>query len=58
MPPLISFLILTYNEQENLLLSLNSLKELNASVYIVDSNSTDKTVDIAKKFGCYVYQNP
>ncbi|NEZ59934.1 glycosyltransferase family 2 protein [Leptolyngbyaceae cyanobacterium CCMR0082] len=55
---LISFIILTLNEEKNLPCSLKSLQSLDAPVYIVDSNSSDKTIDIAKHFNCQVYQHP
>ena len=58
MSSLISFLILTYNEEQNLPLPLSSLQGLDAPVYIVDSISSDKTVEIAKQYGCHVYEHP
>jgi len=58
MPSPISFLILTYNEEKNLPQTLESLQGLNTPIYIVDSFSTDKTVEIAEQFNCQVYQNP
>ncbi|MEO0434455.1 MAG: glycosyltransferase family 2 protein, partial [Cyanobacteria bacterium J06656_5] len=45
-------------EAANLPLCLESLKPLNADVYIVDSGSTDSTVEIAHSFGCYIFQHP
>lgn len=55
---LISFIILTYNEEKNLSATLNSLQELGCPVFIVDSGSTDDTVKIAEEFGCEVFFNP
>lgn len=49
-----SFLILSYNEEIHLPRLLNSIKGLNAPIYIVDSGSTDKTVALAEAFGASV----
>jgi glycosyltransferase involved in cell wall biosynthesis len=51
---LISIIILTHNEEANLPMTLVSLESLNADIFIVDSGSTDNTVSIAEKAGCYV----
>ena len=53
----LSILILTKDEEENLPICLESLKELNADIFIVDSSSTDRTIDIARRFGCKVYEH-
>lgn len=53
-----SFIILTYNEEIHLPRLLNSINELNAPIYILDSGSTDKTVEIAQKFNAEVKTNP
>ncbi|MBW4496711.1 MAG: glycosyltransferase family 2 protein [Oscillatoria princeps RMCB-10] len=37
---------------------LASLQSLNAEIFIVDSGSTDGTVEIAQQFGCQVFQHP
>jgi glycosyltransferase involved in cell wall biosynthesis len=55
---MLSVIILTYNEATNLPTCLVSLQPLNAEIFIVDSGSTDGTVDIAKKAGCQVFQHP
>jgi glycosyltransferase involved in cell wall biosynthesis len=47
--------ILTYNEEVNLPHALNNVKGFAKEVVILDSCSTDKTVEIAKKFGARVY---
>ena len=51
----LSVTIITLNEQENLVKCLESVKNIADEVIIVDSGSTDKTVEIAKKFGAKVY---
>ena len=55
---LLSVIILTYNEAANLPTCLESLQSLNAEIFIVDSGSSDNTVEIAKQFGCQVFTNP
>ncbi|RYE37463.1 MAG: glycosyltransferase family 2 protein, partial [Sphingobacteriales bacterium] len=52
-----SFIILTYNEETHLPRLLNSIKGLKAKVYIVDSFSTDSTLEIARAYGAEVFQN-
>lgn len=52
-----SFIILTYNEELHLPRLLNSIKALSAPIYILDSGSTDRTIEIADEFGAVVKQN-
>ena len=47
--------IITYNEERNLPRTLEAVKEIADEIIIVDSNSTDKTVEIAKSYGANVY---
>ena len=54
---LLSIIILTKNESANLAVSLSSLQSLNADIYIVDSGSSDDTIEIAKYFGAKVYEH-
>lgn len=49
----ISVIIITKNEEENLLKSLPRLSWCD-DIVVVDDNSTDKTVEIAESFGCKV----
>lgn len=53
-----SFIILTFNEEIHLPRLLESIKKLNASTFILDSGSTDKTLEIANIYGATVKQNP
>lgn len=53
----LSVIILTKDEAVNLPSCLSSLQSLGADIYIVDSGSTDKTVDIARHYGCKVYKH-
>ena len=52
----ISVVILTWNEELNLLKCLKSIEHLADEVFIVESYSTDKTIEIAKKHGAHVTQ--
>ena len=54
----LSTIILTYNEAANLPRCLASLAELHCPVFIVDSGSTDRTLDISLKHGCACYSHP
>ncbi len=53
-----TFIILTYNEAQHLPRLLQSIKELNAPVFVLDSGSTDDTVAIGESFGARFLQNP
>ncbi|MDB4902166.1 MAG: hypothetical protein JWQ63_1447 [Mucilaginibacter sp.] len=53
-----SFIILTYNEEMHLPRLLESISELNAPVFILDSGSTDSTLMIGEKFGAIILQHP
>lgn len=52
---MISAILITLNEQENIKRALESLKNLTDEVIIVDSGSRDKTLEIAKKFDAKTY---
>lgn len=54
----LSIVILTYNEQKHIKRCINSLKPIAKDIYIIDSYSTDKTVEICHELGVKVYQNP
>ncbi len=51
----VTFIILTKNEEINLPNCLKSIKGFAKRVVVIDSGSTDKTCDIAKKMGAEVY---
>lgn len=55
----LSIVIITYNEEANLGRTLESarslVRETNGEIIIVDSGSTDRTIEIAKSFGTKVY---
>jgi len=54
----LSVIILTYNEEANLHTSLSSLQKLDAEIFIIDSGSSDRTIEIAKEYNCQVFNNP
>jgi glycosyltransferase involved in cell wall biosynthesis len=51
----ISAVILTYNEEKNIEICLKSICEWISEIFIVDSGSTDKTIEIAKKYTDKIY---
>ncbi len=51
----LTVIILTYNEEKNVLNALNSVKDLAKRIIIVDSFSTDNTVSIAENLGAEVF---
>jgi glycosyltransferase involved in cell wall biosynthesis len=53
-----SFIILTFNEEIHLPRLLESVKDLHAEIFILDSGSTDDTVKIAQAYGAEVKTNP
>ncbi|MEZ5825700.1 MAG: glycosyltransferase [Geminicoccaceae bacterium] len=51
-----SVIILTRDEEQNLVHALESLAPLDADITIVDSGSRDRTVEIARAHGCRVLE--
>jgi glycosyltransferase involved in cell wall biosynthesis len=56
-PPLLSIIILTLDEEVNLPVCLDSLRGLDAEVFVVDSGSSDRTTAIAREFGARVVEH-
>lgn len=52
----ISATIITRNEENNLERCLNALKGVADEIIVVDSYSTDRTLDICRRYGCKVTQ--
>ena len=46
-----SFIILTYNEEVHLGRLLQSISDLDAQIFILDSGSTDKTIETGQQYG-------
>jgi glycosyltransferase involved in cell wall biosynthesis len=57
MPPLLSVAIITKNEERNLARTLASVAFAD-EIVVIDSASTDRTVEIAKSFGAQVFDEP
>lgn len=53
----LSAVILTFNEEIHIKRCISSIKNLVKDIYVVDSFSSDKTVEFAKELGAKVYQN-
>ena len=51
----LSVVIITHEEEENIVRCLDSVKTLADEVVVVDSNSRDRTVEISKNYGCRVF---
>jgi glycosyltransferase involved in cell wall biosynthesis len=56
--PMLSVILLTLNEEENLPVALSSLRPLDPEIFVVDSGSTDRTLEIARAAGCRVVEHP
>lgn len=54
----LSVAIITLNEERNLPRCLDSVKDIAAEIVVVDSGSTDRTVEIAQGYGAKVVHNP
>lgn len=52
-----SFIILTYNEEIHLPRLLKSIEALQAPIWVIDSGSTDSTIEIARSFGVHILVN-
>lgn len=48
-------IILTYNEEKNIKRCIESLKYLAKRIVVIDSGSTDKTIQVAKELGAEVF---
>lgn len=53
----VSVVILTYNEELNIERCLDSVANWAAEIFVVDSYSTDGTLDIVRNYGCKLYQH-
>ncbi len=51
----VSVVLLTYNEEVNLRACLDSVATLAGEIFVVDSGSMDRTLDIARQYGAKVF---
>jgi glycosyltransferase involved in cell wall biosynthesis len=58
MNPDFSFIVLTYNEEIHLPRLLKSIAGLNAPIFILDSGSTDNTLNIAEQYNATILTHP
>ena len=54
----VSVVVLTFNEEANIRFCLESVRDLTDEIFIVDSFSTDKTLEIAQEYTDKIYQHP
>lgn len=54
----LTIIVLTYNEEKNLPSCLESLQSIPANIFVVDSFSTDRTVDLLKERNIKYIQHP
>ena len=54
----LSVVILTFNEERNLPACLESIQGLNAEVFVIDSGSSDRTLEIAKEYKTTILSHP
>ena len=54
----LTVVILAYNEERHLARAIESIEQLADRIFIIDSGSTDKTVEIAKAAGAEILTNP
>ena len=54
----LTIVILTKNEEKNLKKCIKSFNNVAKRVVIIDSFSTDKTVEIAKELGAEIFEHP
>lgn len=52
----ISACVITKNEEHNLLRCLNSVQSIVSEIIVVDTGSTDNTVEVARQFGAKIFK--
>lgn len=57
LPEILAVIILTYNEEANIAQALASVVGWAKEIFILDSLSTDRTLEIARQYGCHIAQN-
>lgn len=56
-PHTVALIILTYNEEANIAQVLDSVAGWANEIFILDSLSTDRTLEIVRRYGCHIVQN-
>jgi glycosyltransferase involved in cell wall biosynthesis len=56
--PTISLVMIVKDEEENLTRALTSIADWVDEIIVVDTGSTDRTMDIARQFGARIYEHP
>lgn len=54
----LDLVVLTFNEEANLQHCLQSVQGVAGNLYVVDSGSTDRTMEIARQYGAQVFVHP
>ncbi|MFW0717099.1 glycosyltransferase family 2 protein [Pedobacter sp. N23S346] len=54
----ITVIILTFNEENNIVDCVESVKDFATEIFIVDSGSTDQTLEMLSKYPVQVFQHP
>jgi glycosyltransferase involved in cell wall biosynthesis len=54
----LSFVVLTFNEEKNLNACLNSVADWAREIFVVDSGSTDRTLEIARQHRARIFCHP
>jgi len=54
----VSIIVLTYNEENNIRRCLESIKDFTGEIFVLDSLSTDQTLEIAREYTTKIFQNP
>ncbi|MBU2604240.1 MAG: glycosyltransferase family 2 protein [Actinobacteria bacterium] len=57
LPGTLAVSILTYNEEASIAQALDSVAGWANELFILDSLSTDRTLEIARQYGCHIAQN-
>jgi len=57
LPGTLAVITLTYNEEANIAQALDSVAGWANEIFILDSMSTDSTLEIARRHGCHIAQN-
>lgn len=54
----LTVLILTFNEEKNIAACIESVRDMTDDIFVVDSGSTDNTIEIVRSFGVNIVQHP